>query len=318
MVLLALRRQHLLLLTLGLFFAFLVGSLIAQGGLPQLNPVPELFRSRPQPSGDSPPPFSLPPVTLQIAIAVIIVGGFAALLFAVLTRQKWLREDLISSLIAFLLFLAVLWLLAGLAGELRQTGGEAQPPAEDEPPAGSPLGGSSEPSGGLLVLLLWLVMFGALVYVLFNQRMKALGPRPPARAAAAAEAREEAHLAIERTLEELAAAADPRAAIFRCYLELREILARYGLREARAATAREFELAVEALLELPSGELWGLVGLFEEARYSPHPMGPAEAARARAHLEAVRESLARTSPDPGRVAREAERRAEVRRWLASR
>lgn len=317
MVLTARKRQHVLLIALGLLFSFLVGSLIAQGGLPALNPLPELFRFRWAPSGPSAPPVALPPFLLQAAIYAILIAGFGALLYAIITKQKWLSQDIVGSLLGFLIMLALLWLFAGLGSGIRQAPDEGD--QDGVPPDGTPpLEGVAGPSSALLGALFWLVIFGAFVYFFARHRVRLRAVARPAVSQASQEAREQAQAAIERTLEELAAAGDPRQAIFRCYVELREILAAHGLREAQSATPREFELAAEMLLVLPAGELSALVALFEEARYSQHAMGEAEAARARSHLEAVREALTGASEGAALRAREATRVEEVRQWLANR
>jgi hypothetical protein len=88
--------------------------------------------------------------------------------------------------------------------------------------------------------------------------------------------------------------ADPRALVVALYGRL---LATVDARlvETGSRTAREIEATAVARWRLPPDAARELTRLFEEARYSPHPIGRADTERARAALQKVLDGMDRSS-----------------------
>ena len=103
----------------------------------------------------------------------------------------------------------------------------------------------------------------------------------------------EAALAIDR-------GDDPRATIVRLYLRLLvDHSARLG--DVVALTPEEIRARILAPLRVRPGAAEALTRLFEEARYSTHPMGKDAADRCRTALSAVESDLGAPAPTPSPV-----------------
>ncbi len=109
----------------------------------------------------------------------------------------------------------------------------------------------------------------------------------------------EVRSSLEAALSALAPGApeDPRAVIVALYAKLLERVAP-NLRRADAATAREIERESVERLGLSAGHARTLTGLFEEARYSTHPLSAARVVEARTALAGALDDLARRGPRP--------------------
>jgi Domain of unknown function (DUF4129) len=81
---------------------------------------------------------------------------------------------------------------------------------------------------------------------------------------------------------------DPRRAIVRAYLTLEEHVGRAGLVRDPAETQREYAARVLAAGRVAdSAHVRDLVELFNAARFSTDPIGPADATAAREHIDAL-------------------------------
>jgi len=97
--------------------------------------------------------------------------------------------------------------------------------------------------------------------------------------------------AVEATIGELRLGGDVREAILACFARFCALLGARGLADQEALTPRELEdLAVSRLRVTPEAAE-ALTSLFEEARYSDHPLGEADRERAVRSLEGIRASL---------------------------
>ncbi len=107
-------------------------------------------------------------------------------------------------------------------------------------------------------------------------------------------AREELQRALAEASRALDSGADPRTTIVRLYQRLlRDLVPKVaGLEQLTAEEIRTFTLAQ---LRVRPDAAEALTRLFEEARYSTHPMGPAAAERCRDALRAVEADLARSA-----------------------
>jgi Domain of unknown function (DUF4129) len=126
-------------------------------------------------------------------------------------------------------------------------------------------------------------------------------PRRRLRAAPEAEAPEDealvARRAVDAALVPLREPADPRAAVIEAYARMEQVLAarRLGRREPEAP--REYLQRVLGELGVPAASLTSLTDLFEEARFSRHPIPESASRAAASELRAVRTALATGSSD---------------------
>ena len=97
--------------------------------------------------------------------------------------------------------------------------------------------------------------------------------------------------ALGRTIRDLQAGGPYREAVIRCYSELCAILATRGLRRQDSLTAREIEALALRQVGLSQGSVDSLTGLFEEARYSRHEIGPRERDAALSALASIKSEL---------------------------
>ena len=110
------------------------------------------------------------------------------------------------------------------------------------------------------------------------------GPRsPPRRRAAAA--------TVDAAISQLQLGGDVRAAILACYQRFCELLGMRGIDEQDALTPRELESVARDQLAVSAASAETLTSLFEEARYSTHPLGEPDRERAVESLERIREAL---------------------------
>jgi hypothetical protein len=106
------------------------------------------------------------------------------------------------------------------------------------------------------------------------------------------------------TMLQLQAANEYIAIIFDCYKQLVKHFRRHGFMKKVYETTREFESAVRnAFHMVPADQLDGFLGIFEEARYSDHEIGPSHRDRAIQTLNAIAQSLSMALGDGGMVTR---------------
>ena len=103
-----------------------------------------------------------------------------------------------------------------------------------------------------------------------------------------------ARRAVDAALAPLREPTDPRAAVIEAYARLEEVV---GQRRSGEAP-REYLSRVLVEHRVPERSLTALTELFEEARFSRHPIGAADSERAAGELRAVRTALATASSDP--------------------
>lgn len=148
------------------------------------------------------------------------------------------------------------------------------PPAPTIDPDALPLG----------VIILVLVV--ALLIGLNLVRYRSLKRKPIASAARTETAEE-----VAQTIYSLETGTDARSAILRCYRNMSEILARHGTPNKEHLTPREFRSQAGPILGLNEGSLQRLTGLFEVARYSPHPVGEGHRREATSCLKEIQAEL---------------------------
>jgi uncharacterized membrane protein HdeD (DUF308 family) len=108
-------------------------------------------------------------------------------------------------------------------------------------------------------------------------------------------AKREALGVVHKTVTTLRLTGDYRETILRCYKQMCQVLSEHGLNIGIQETAREFSENISRKLELGSDAIRSLTFLFEEARYSDHPIDDSKRAEAVSQLENLERSLANTS-----------------------
>jgi hypothetical protein len=98
--------------------------------------------------------------------------------------------------------------------------------------------------------------------------------------------------AVTAGLRELQSHADPRLAIIACYARLEHLLEDYGVPAYAYLTPQEYMGTVLQGIALPTDALSGLVQLFEQARYSLHPLDDTARTQATAYLTTIQTHLA--------------------------
>lgn len=97
--------------------------------------------------------------------------------------------------------------------------------------------------------------------------------------------------AVERQIGEIEQGKDPRKAVIEVYREMRTRLVNAGARDRTTFTAREFGNGAVASLSLSPGTVNQLTYLYEEAKFSLHPITEAERQSALALLKNVLSEL---------------------------
>jgi Domain of unknown function (DUF4129) len=118
----------------------------------------------------------------------------------------------------------------------------------------------------------------------------------PARVAHHDEA-EVAREAVDAALAPLREPADPRAAVIEAYARMEHLLAERELGRRTPEAPREYLRRVMREQDIPEESLTTLTALFEEARFSRHPIPESAPRRAASELQTARAVLAAAPPD---------------------
>ena len=103
-----------------------------------------------------------------------------------------------------------------------------------------------------------------------------------------------ARRALDSALVALREPADPRGAVIEAYARMEEVLASRELGRRIPEAPREYLERVLREQGMPERSLTTLTELFEEARFSPHPIPASTSDQARRELESAREALPRS------------------------
>jgi len=101
-----------------------------------------------------------------------------------------------------------------------------------------------------------------------------------------------ARRAVDAALRQLHDPTDPRAAVIEAYARLEQVLADRELGRRTPEAPREYLGRVLREQGMPERPLTALTALFEEARFSRHPIAGSAPGRAVSELEEVRRALA--------------------------
>lgn len=102
---------------------------------------------------------------------------------------------------------------------------------------------------------------------------------------------EVARRALDAALAPLREPADPRGTVIEAYARMEDVLASRELGRRIPEAPREYLRRLLREQGMPERSLTTLTELFEEARFSPHPIPTSASARARRELETAREAL---------------------------
>jgi Domain of unknown function (DUF4129) len=108
---------------------------------------------------------------------------------------------------------------------------------------------------------------------------------------------EVARRAVEAALRPLADPVDPRAAVIAAYARMEQVLAARELARRTPEAPREYLARVLRAHGMPDRPLTTLTALFEEARFSLHPISQSAPRRALGELENARLALAARDED---------------------
>jgi Domain of unknown function (DUF4129) len=100
-----------------------------------------------------------------------------------------------------------------------------------------------------------------------------------------------ARRAVDAALAPLREPADPRAAVIEAYVRMEQVLAERELGRRAAEAPREYLHRVLVERGVPERSLASLTALFEEARFSRHPIPESASRHAASELRAVRAAL---------------------------
>jgi hypothetical protein len=153
------------------------------------------------------------------------------------------------------------------------------------------------PLAALLYTLLVLLLLAAIAVSIWWARR--LRPAVPARDdALIVEDSEDLREAVESGRSALRTVDDARAAIIACYLAMEQSLAERGTARSLADTPDELLARARARGVVRGTAAARLTALFYEARFSSHPLGPAQRDAAEKALDELAAALAQLRPEP--------------------
>jgi hypothetical protein len=153
--------------------------------------------------------------------------------------------------------------------------------------------GLTKATGGGFVLPAWLpwtvlaILLVAIAAGLVFLRARRSMPEPPSPPAAA-------RVAVQAAIDALDDEQDPRAAVIAAYAAMEQTLADHGTARSPAEAPREFLRRVLLAGRATEGEATTLTALFEEARFSTHPIPERVRATASSALTSLRARLEAT------------------------
>jgi hypothetical protein len=243
-----------------------------------------------------PPSESLLDTLFSLWLVAIAISGLVFLYG--LTQRKAIAVEVASGryrrtgLVAWVVFVGVFTVLAyrGLThwtptpSEAEEFAFPSPVPTDATPEAGQ--GASYEPSVSWLpIAAVVALVVAAFVAYLIAERRAQRAPRRLADLAKQLEA------ALDESLDDLRAEADPRKAIIAAYARLERVLAANGVSRRAAETPDEYLPRVLRDLELSPSAIERLTALFTRAKFSQHAVDTAMKEEAIGALEEVRDEL---------------------------
>jgi len=134
-------------------------------------------------------------------------------------------------------------------------------------------------------------VFAGLVALAYFLKAAPQGPTRVGEPRVPRTSREEAAATVGEAILRIELGGDVRSAILLCFHRFSELLGARGIRDQDVLTPRELEAVAVDRLRVSADAAEDLTGLFEEARYSTHPLGEPARARALRSLERIRAGL---------------------------
>jgi phosphatidylglycerophosphate synthase len=202
----------------------------------------------------------------------------------VVRRNQLVRT--LATLVLILLFI-LLWRQAAPA--------DGDEPTDETPPGDGDSGFRVPPlprlAGIPLVVFLAGALFAALLAVSYFVRASGILRRPPPAPEVHFPSRAAAASTVVEAIRRIERGDDVRAAILGCFARFCELLGARGVSDQGPLTPRELEDLAIGRLRVGRRDAEDLTGLFEEARYSVHPLGQPDRDRALRSLERIRTAL---------------------------
>jgi len=192
------------------------------------------------------------------------------------------------ALLILIVFIVVVKLISGDPGALSPDGGDGGGGT------GEIIPGSG--GGGLdsyIILIVTLAIIGIIAYTIAKEIWsRRFSPQTGAQG-------DEVREMIDQAVDSLEAGDDPRLVVYDCYLRMCILLERKGMTDISYMTPGEFASAAVREFQLPRDRVEELTRLFEEARYSDHPVREGMRNRSIRCLNHIRKSLERGRVEPG-------------------
>jgi hypothetical protein len=237
--------------------------------------------------------------TIEVAWPFVLVAAGAAFVTALFSGGKWWKRLMprerskpalrAETVLAFLIGVAI-FSLAAMFFIAAHNGRHLQRPRNDEAAAAAAhRRHAADKPKRRFVLPDWAVpalvatgAVGAAAAVALRRRRRPIGPE---------EARQALAGDLDAALADLREERDVRAAIIALYRRMLAGFAVLGIPRGESEAPREYLARALAALHVPEEPATALTGLFEEARYSAHALGPERREEAASALAAVREAL---------------------------
>jgi hypothetical protein len=247
-----------------------------------------------------PPAATLLDTILSLGLVAVVAGGILVA-YGLLQRKEIGREMASgryprTSLVGWILFVFAFTAFVYLRGDwkLRQTDpsvSDVVPTETARPPSGSPpnaTGSTYEPRLAWIPILvvLGLVAAAVVAYVVSERRARR---RVSVRDALV----DDLSVALDESLDDLRAEADPRRAVIAAYARLERVVAANGLPRRDAETQEEYLVRLLSSLEVSEAAARRLTDLFERAKFSQHVVGVEMKEEAIGALEQLRAELRR-------------------------
>lgn len=235
---------------------------------------------------------------------LLLIPAAAILVYGLMQRKEIAREMAsgryrragFAGFVAFMLVTAVVywrlrdWQRPPLEEELGVGIFPGDPSTTVEPPGGSETTYEAEFAWFPVLVVLGLGVMGIAAALVAARRRGATAMEEESLAGALASA-------LEDTLDDLRAEADPRRAVIGAYARLERVLAAHGLARRAHETPREYLASILVDLEVDERAVRRLTDLFTRAKFSQHEVDLGMKEDAIDALEQVRDKL-RISPEP--------------------
>jgi len=227
-------------------------------------------------------PVRVPDFLGDILFVTVIIGSVAWFLFS---DEGWKSKSIRGA--AFLIMISIFYFLEDISHIFRPISSRFVGILSDMeyyfvPDIGNgsdPIFSPVESSIGLLVFLI-----SVLVVIFLYFRHKKLSEQT-------IEAEEDISSTADKAITELHEGRDVRDIIIRNYQKMLIILEKEGVKQEISFTPRELEKVAINKLKLTEATIDEMTKLFEEAKYSDHPLGEKERNRAIANFKRIKKEL---------------------------